>query len=444
MSGQPPIFGPATPRRERLLALGQDGPMEHNPDAPWYGRLHWQVLTAMVVGALFGFVGGEEMADRVGWIGDLFMKLLRMVIVPLVLTSIISGVASVGGGRSLGRLFSKTMGYYVLSSFLAAFVGLLMVNLIRPGVGANLTGTDQQALPELSTPESPIQLLLDIVPQNVVQAAATADMLALIFFCIVFGAALSTLPDKSRRPLVEFFDALFHVMMTLTSGIIKFLPIGVFALITRMIGTTGFDAFRPLAMYALTIFSGVTIHFFVSLPILLILLGRISPRIHFANMREPLLIAFSTSSSGATLPVTMNVVEEKVGVSNKIASFVLPMGATINMDGTAVFECAGALFIAQAMGFDLTIMQQGIVVLTALLASIGAAAVPSAGLVVIFIVLGAIGLEGPDVNVIVGSMLAIDRPLDMYRTAANVFSDSCGAAIIARSEGETGVDTEVR
>ena len=418
--------------------------MEHNPDAPGYGRLHWQVLTAMVVGALFGFVGGEPMADRVGWIGDLFMKLLRMVIVPLVLTSIISGVASVGGGRSLGRLFSKTMGYYVLSSFLAAFVGLLMVNLIRPGVGANLTGTDQQALPELSTPESPIQLLLDIVPQNVVQAAATADMLALIFFCIVFGAALSTLPDKSRRPLVEFFDALFHVMMTLTSGIIKFLPIGVFALITRMIGTTGFDAFRPLAMYALTIFSGVTIHFFVSLPILLILLGRISPRIHFANMREPLLIAFSTSSSGATLPVTMNVVEEKVGVSNKIASFVLPMGATINMDGTAVFECAGALFIAQAMGFDLTIMQQGIVVLTALLASIGAAAVPSAGLVVIFIVLGAIGLEGPDVNVIVGSMLAIDRPLDMYRTAANVFSDSCGAAIIARSEGETGVDTEVR
>ena len=418
--------------------------MEHNPDAPWYGRLHWQVLTAMVVGALFGFVGGEPMADRVGWIGDLFMKLLRMVIVPLGLTSIISGVASVGGGRSLGRLFSKTMGYYVLSSFLAAFVGLLMVNLIRPGVGANLTGTDQQALPELSTPESPIQLLLDIVPQNVIQAAAGADMLALIFFCIVFGAALTTLPEKTREPLVELFDALFHAMMNLTAGIIKFLPIGVFALITRMVATTGFDAFRPLALYALTIGSGVTIHFLVTLPILLIVLGRISPRTHFANMREPLLIAFSTSSSGATLPVTMKVVEEKVGVSNRIASFTLPMGATVNMDGTAVFECAGALFIAQALGFDLTIMQQAIVVLTALLASIGAAAVPSAGLVVIFIVLEAIGLRGPDVNVIVGSMLAIDRPLDMYRTSVNIFSDSCGAAIIARSEGETGVDTEVR
>ena len=418
--------------------------MEHNPDAPWYLRLHWQVLVAMAVGALVGAVFGEPMADRVGWIGDLFMKLLRMVIVPLVLTSIISGVASVGGGRSLGRLFSKTMGYYVLSSFFAAFVGLLMVNSIRPGVGANLTGTDQQELPELATPDSAVQLLLDIVPQNVIQAAATADMLALIFFCIVFGAALTTLPDKTREPLVQFFDALFHVMMNLTSGIIKFLPIGVFALITRMVGTTGFDAFRPLAMYALTIGSGVTIHFLVSLPILLIVLGRISPRMHFLNMREPLLIAFSTSSSGATLPVTMKVVEEKVGVSNRIASFVLPMGATVNMDGTAVFECAGALFIAQALGFDLSIIQQGIVVLTALLASIGAAAVPSAGLVVIFIVLEAIGLRGPDVNVIVGSMLAIDRPLDMYRTAVNVFSDSCGAAIIARSEGEAGVDTEVR
>ena len=332
--------------------------MEHSPDAPWYRRLHWQVLMAMVLGALVGAVFGEPMADRVGWIGDLFMKLLRMIIVPLVLTSIISGVASVGGGRALGRLFGKTLGYYLLSSFLAAFVGLMMVNLIRPGVGANLTGTDQQALPELSTPDSPIQLLLDIVPQNVIEAAAGADMLALIFFCIVFGAALTTLPDKTREPLVELFDALFDAMMNLTSGIIKFLPIGVFALITRMVATTGFDAFRPLALYALTIGSGVTIHFLVSPPILLIVLGRISPRIHFANMREPLLIAFSTSSSGATLPVTMKVVEEKVGVSNKIASFVLPMGATVNMDGTAVFECAGALFIAQALGFDLTIMQQ--------------------------------------------------------------------------------------
>ncbi|MCH7533195.1 MAG: dicarboxylate/amino acid:cation symporter [Gemmatimonadetes bacterium] len=418
--------------------------MKHDPNLPWYRQLHWQVLLAMALGAVTGAVFGEPAAARLGWIGDLFMKLLRMIIVPLVLTSIISGVASVGGGKAIGRLFSKTMGYYVLSSFLAAMVGLLMVNLIRPGVGANMVDAASGELAELQTPGSPVELLLDIVPENFVQAAAAGDMLAIIFFCIVFGASITTLPDKMRVLLTDTFDALFHVMMALTSGIIKFLPIGVFALITKMVGTTGFESFQTLALYAITIFSGLTLHLFVTLPLLLLLLGRIRPLIHFANMREPLLVAFSTSSSGATLPVTMSVVEEKVGVSNKVASFVLPMGATVNMDGTAVFECAGVLFIAQVLGADLSIGIQAVVVLTALLASIGAAAVPSAGLVVIFIVLEAIGLAGPEVNVIVGMMLAIDRPLDMYRTAVNVFSDSCGAAIIARSEGETEVDTEIR
>ena len=418
--------------------------MEHNPDAPWYMRLHWQVAIAMLLGGVSGLIFGLPLAEAVGWLGDLFMKLLRMIIVPLVLTSIVSGVASVGGGKALGRLFGKTMGYYVLSSLFAVGVGLLFVNVIRPGVNAEMTATSGVALPDLETPASPAQLLMDIVPENVLQAAATADMLALIFFAIVFGAAVTTMPEKPQRIVTELFDALFEAMMRLTSGIIKFLPIGVFALIARMVATTGFDGFRPLALYALTIFSGLTVHLFVTLPLLLIVLGRISPKIHFANMREPLLVAFSTSSSGATLPVTMNAVETKVGVSNRVTSFVLPMGATVNMDGTAIFECVGALFIAQVLGFDLTVMQQGIVVLTALLASIGAAAVPSAGLVVIFIVLEAIGLRGPNVNVIVGSMLAIDRPLDMYRTAVNIFSDSCGAAIIARSEGEDTVDTEIR
>ncbi len=398
----------------------------------------------MALGASTGALFGEAAAVRVGWIGDLFMSLLRMVIVPLVFTSIVSGVSSVGGGRSIGRLFGKTLGYYVLSSFMAAMAGLLVVNLIRPGVGARIVDTEAEELPTLETPDSPVELLLGIVPENVVLAAADADMLAIIFFCIVFGAATTTLPARTRVVVTDLFEALFHTMMALTSGIIRFLPIGVFALIARMVGTTGFDAFQSLAKYALAVGAGVTIHFLVSLPLLLFLLGRIRPWIHFANMREALLIAFSTSSSGATLPVTMSVVEEKVGTSNTVASFVLPMGATINMDGTAVFECVGALFITQALGFDLSVMQQATVVLTALLASIGAAAVPSAGLVVIFIVLEAIGLRGPDVNVIVGSMLAIDRPLDMYRTAVNVFSDSCGAAIIARSEGEDAVDTEIR
>jgi len=419
-------------------------PIVHDPDLPWYGRLHWQVLIAMGLGVATGALFGPSAALRVGWIGDLFMRLLRMIIVPLVLTSIVSGVATLGGGGAIRRLFGKAMGYYLLSSSLAVVAGLVFVNVIRPGVGSDLVGSAVQELPELSTPGSPVELLLDVVPENVVQAAASADMLALIFFAIVLGASIGALPERPRTILTDVFDALFQTMMKLTGGIIALLPIGVFALITTMVGTTGFGGFRSLAWYMLTIVSGLTLHLFLTLPLLLILLGRINPRVHFANMREPLLVAFSTSSSGATLPVTLSAVENKVGVSNRVGSFVLPMGATINMDGTALFECVGALFIAQVLGFELNAVQQAVVVLTAILASIGAAAVPSAGLVGIFIVLEAINLRGPEVNLIVGSMLAIDRPLDMYRTAVNVFSDSCGAAIIARSEGEATVDAAVR
>ena len=414
--------------------------MQNASGLPWYRQLHWQVLAAMAAGILAGLVGGAELAARIGWIGTLFMKLLRMIIVPLVLTSIISGVASVGGGRALGRLFSKTMGYYVLSSALAILAGLLAVNLIRPGVGAQIVDLANAELPELSAPSSPVDVLLDIVPENVVAAAAQPNMLALIFFCILFGASIAGLPDKPRLFLTSLFEALFQAMMLLTGGVIKLMPIGVFALISRVVGETGFASFKALGLYMATIAAGLTFHLFVTLPLLLILLGRINPRIHFRNMREPLLIAFSTSSSGATLPVTLDAVENKVGVSNRVTSFVLPMGATINMDGTALYECAGVLFIAQVLGVHLTLTQQLVVVVTALLASIGAAAIPSAGLVIIFIVLEAVNLRGPEVEAIVGAMLAIDRPLDMFRTSINVFSDSCGAAIIAKSEGEQGID----
>jgi Na+/H+-dicarboxylate symporter len=346
----------------------------------------------------------------------------------------------VAGSGRLGRLFGKTFGYYVLSSLMAIVVGLIMVNLIRPGRGANLVDAAHADLPELQTPSSAMDVIYQIVPDNLFAALAKPDMLAIIFFAILFGAAIAALPESPRRAIGGFFDAGFEAMMKLTGWIIALAPLGVFGLIVRMVGTTGFASFKALGLYMLTIAIALTIHMFVILPLLLILLGRINPRVHFRNMLEPLAVAFSTASSGATLPVTLRTVEKKVGVSNRISSFVLPMGATINMDGTALYECAGVLFIAQVLGFDLGIGQQMVVVLTALLASIGAAAVPSAGLVIIFLVLESVGLHGPEVNAIVGAMLAIDRPLDMYRTAVNVFSDSCGAAIIARSEGETTVD----
>ncbi len=395
----------------------------------------------MLLGVLVGVLGGEPAADAVGWIGTLFIKLLKMIIVPLVLTSIVTGVASVGSGAGLGRLFGKTLGYYMLTSLLASIVGLVMVNWIRPGDGADLVALETEQMPELQTAQSPIEIILDIVPENFVAAAAASDMLAIIFFAIVLGIAITTLKPPHSETLQSLFQAGFEAMMRLTGGIIHFVaPIGVFALITKLMGTTGLGAFRTLGLYALMLVCGLTVHLLVTLPLVLRFLGGINPIRHFRNMIEPIAMAFSTSSSGATLPVTINAVENKVGVSNRVTSFVLPMGATINMDGTALYECAGVLFIAQVMNVPLGLEQQILVVFTALLASIGAAAVPSAGLVVIFIVLEAVNMTGPQVELIVGAMLAVDRPLDMYRTVVNIFSDSCGAAIIAKSEGETGID----
>ena len=408
--------------------------------APWYRQLHWQVAAALVIGIATGLVGGDAAAAQVGWLGTLFIRLLRMIVVPLVFASIVSGVVSAGGGSAMGRLFSKTLGYYVMTSLLAIITALVAVNLIRPGAGASFEGVAGGTLPELTTPGSPLDLVIDIVPENIVAAAASGDMLALIFFSIVLGLAITTLPETPRQRLMDLFDAVFQAMMRLTQGVIVFLPIGVFALITRLVGESGLESFFALGLYMVTILVSLSVHLFLTLPLVLMLLGGISPRVHFANMFEALMMAFSTSSSAATLPLTMENVEQNVGVSNRISSFVLPLGATVNMDGTALYECAGVIFIAQALGVDLSLGQQMLVVFTALLASIGAAAIPSAGLVMIFIILGAINLRGPEVDVIVAALIAVDRPLDMCRTAVNVFSDSCGAAIIARSEGETAVD----
>ncbi len=416
----------------------------YNPDSPWYGRLHWQVFGAMLLGIVIGYSpAGEFFAEYFGWLGTLFMRLLRMIIVPLVVVSIISGVATAGSGRIVGRMFGKTLSYYLVSSFLAALTGLILFNLINPGRGYPVVDSGTEP-PELSTPSSAIELLLDIVPTNFLASASAGDMLGIIFFCIVFGVAVTTLPEGPREKVTGVVDALFKAMMALTSGIIKLLPIGVFGLMVTLVGATGLRSFGNLFQYAAALTSGLAIHFFLTLPLLLYFWGRVSPWRHAMNMREPLLVAFSTSSSAATLPVTLTTVREKVGVSNRVSSFTLPMGATVNMDGTAIMECVGALFIAQALGADIGVMTQVAVVFTALLASIGAAAVPSAGLVVIFIILGVIGIgDNPEAMLIVGAMLSIDRPLDMARTAVNVYSDSCAAAVVGKWEGEEGIDEKI-
>ncbi|HDR04774.1 MAG TPA: dicarboxylate/amino acid:cation symporter [Candidatus Marinimicrobia bacterium] len=399
--------------------------------------LHWQIFTAMGLGVLTALSMGDK-ALTFQPLGDIFMRLLKMLIVPLIFSSITSGVASLGDSRSLGRLSMKTILYYMLSSFLAIVTGLLLTNWIRPGLNVNLPENGIAFNPEgLQTDASIFNLLLRMIPTNPISAMAEGDILAVIFFSIFLGMVITMLPAATKERLSRFFDTFFAVMMKMTHLVIRLAPIGVFGLITTAVASSGFELFQAVGLYFATIAAGLLIHFLVTLPLLLWLFTRIFPPKHLRALSPALGMAFSSSSSAATLPLTMDCLENNSGVSNKVSSFVAPLGATVNMDGTALYECAGVLFIAQVLGFELGLAKQLIVVITAFLASVGAAAIPSAGLVMIFIVLEAVGLGGhPTAGLIVGTMLAVDRPLDMFRTMTNVWSDSIGTVIIARSEGE--------
>lgn len=371
--------------------------------------------------------------SSISWIGDMFLRALKMLIIPLILSSLISGVTNIGTGKNLGRLGLKTVGYYALTSTLAILTGLILVNLIQPGIGADLNfSREVEGLVEEQ--KSLRDIIVEIIPTNIFQAFEASDMLSIIFFAMVFGFFVTRIDEKPRKFLTDAFNALFDVMMKITMFIIKFTPIGIFGIVAKVVADQDnlLNLMSRMGLYMGTVVLALLIHAFIILPIILRFVGKSRPLRHFKNMSTPLITAFSTSSSGATLPLTMSAVEKNSGVSNKITSFTLPLGATINMDGTALYECVAALFIAQAYGVDLTVIQQFTVVVTALLASIGAAAIPMAGLVMITVILTAVGLplEG------VGLILAVDRILDMFRTATNVWSDSCGAVTIASSEGE--------
>jgi Na+/H+-dicarboxylate symporter len=401
----------------------------------WKLKLHWQVFIGMGLGALVALVIPDA-APAVGAMGTIFMRLLRMVIVPLIFTSIVTGVAGIGDPRTLGRLGSKTLLYYVTTSLLAIVLGLGLANILQPGRGMK-AGDGGISPDDLERPGSLTEILIRMIPSNPVRAATEGDILGLIFFAIAFGLAITFLSGHSRTFLTDAFQAAFDAMMKLTTGIIRLAPLGVMGLIANALATMGFGVFAQVGKYMLTVGLGLALHFLVVLPALFFVLTRRNPLDHYRALMPAMQLAFSTSSSSATLPATMTAVEEKAGVSNKVASFVLPLGATINMDGTALYECAGVLFIAQALGVELGMGQQLLVVMTALLASIGAAGIPSAGLVMIFIVLEAVNLDNAASYALVGLMLGVDRPLDMLRTMVNITSDSIGAAVIAHSEGET-------
>lgn len=396
-------------------------------------KLHWQILIALILAVLFGYYLPQAV-EYIAWMGDVFLRALKMVIIPLIFSSIISGVTSMGEGKNLGRMGLKTLTYYLATSTLAIVTGLFIVNIVKPGVGVDLGFT--QSVEGLTDNAGSVKdILYRLVPDNIVDAMAQGTILSVIFFAIIFGYFITTVDNKYKESLTTFFNSIFEVMMKITLFIIKFTPLGIFGIVANEVARNSEQLANiagSLAIYSLCVVAGLLIHAFISLPLIVRFIGKAKPFTHFRNMATPLLTAFSTSSSSATLPLTMEALEYESGVSNKVTSFTLPLGATINMDGTALYECVAAMFIAQAYGVDLSFTQQILVVFTALLASIGAAGIPMAGLVMITVVLTAIGLplEG------IGLILAVDRILDMLRTSVNVWSDSCGAVTIARSEKE--------
>ncbi len=442
-------------------------------------RLHWQILIALILGVVLGRLVyqpahlpqmrvvelipefffrllatlgltdfGEILRDAtLTWVqvftyfADMFLRALKMIIVPLIMASIVSGVAGIASARELGRLSAKSMTYYLSTTVVAILTGMLLVNLIQPGIVNGEPADDLLALAEGAAAAQQVEgqgfgalvgIFLRMIPENPVAAAANGDILALIVFSILLGFFINRVNDPYRTQWKQIFDGLFEIMMKMTQFIIAFIPIGAFALIARTVATTGLEVFGPLGWYFLCVTGALLFHLLVTLPLLVLVLGRMSPLKHFRAFLPAMLTAYTTSTSSGTLPLTMECAEKNAGINKTVSSFVLPLGATVNMNGTALYECVAVIFIGQAYGLDMSFTQQIIIVITATLAAIGTAGVPAAGLVMMAIILNALGwpLEG------IALILAVDRPLDMLRTVVNIYGDACGAAIIAASEGE--------
>jgi len=415
-------------------------------------KLHWQILIALLLAVLVGLavspdtsLFGISLLSIFDFVGKLFLNALKMIIVPLIVSSIIVGVSGLGSSDAFGRLGTKTLLYYVVTSTLAILIGITVVNIIQPGIvdgvpakeilGLSADTSDVITKVEGRSASDVVGIFLRMIPTNIIRAAAEGQMLGLIFFSLLFGFFMTRIKQQTSQLLQSFWQGVFDVMMLITDLVMKFAPIGVFALVAKVVTISGIEAFKPLLTFFFTVLIALLIHIAVVMPLLLRFIGGVSPIKHYQAMAPALLTAFSTASSSATLPVTMDCVEDRAGVSNRVTSFVLPLGSTVNMDGTALYECVAAIFIAQAYGLDLTIATQFSIVVLALMTSIGVAGIPSASLVAIAIILAAIGLPAEGI----GLILAVDRVLDMCRTSVNVFSDSCGAVIIGRTEGERDI-----
>ena len=401
------------------------------------------MLAALLLGGILGKVAAsypEELSGFVavsGWVGAAFLNILKMVIGPLILSSIITGVAGMGSASNLGRIGGKTIGLFLGTTVVAIVLGLFLVNIIKPGIGVNLLAdpsANEVVVENLVAEQQNVgEILMDAIPSNITKAFVEDNMLQIIVFAILFGLFTTKIGHEQSKKILDFFSAVFHVMMKLTSAIIKLTPIGILGITVEQVARQGDVGalVSSLLLFLVTVFAGILIHFFVIIPLLLKSFG-VKPYRHMKNMSLPLLTAFSTASSSATLPLSMDAVENKSGISNKITSFVLPLGATINMNGTALFECVSVIFLAQAYGVELTMLQQIIVVLTSLLAAVGAAGIPMAGFVMMTVILSAVGLPLDGI----GLIMSVNFLPDMARTATNVWGDCAVAAIVAKTEGE--------
>ncbi len=365
--------------------------------------------------------------------GRIFIASLMLMVVPLVLVSIVCGASSLSDGTSMGRLGAKTMGLYLATTAIAITLALVCAIAISPGEGASAVAPTTYEAPK--APELK-DVLIGIFPTNPVAAMAEGNMLQIIVFALLLGIAIARAGEAGAR-VRRFFDDLNAVLMRLIALLIELAPYGVVCLMGKLFAEVGWQEILKLGKYFFTVVLVLLLHVSVVYPSLLVLLARVNPRMFFAKMREPMLVAFSTSSSGATLPVTLRTVEHRLGVHNEIASFAIPLGATINMDGTAIMQGVATVFIAQFFAIDLTVMDYLMVILTATLASIGTAAVPGVGLVMLTMVLTQVGLPVEGIMLIIG----VDRLLDMTRTAVNVTGDASVATIVARSEGLFDIET---
>ncbi len=424
--------------------------------------LHWQILIGMFLGIIYGLLASNAglasfTSDWIAPFGTIFINMLKMIAVPLVLISLINGVSGLKDISQLSSMGGKTIGIYLITTVIAVTIGLVAVNLIKPGKSFSQETRDQmvvenqqkasqvQESANAQKESGPLKFLVDMVPSNIFDASSdNGNMLQVIFFALLFGIALIMAPDPSKvEGIKNFFDGANEVILKMVDIIMLYAPIGVFALLGNiMVDLAGdnpaaaLEILKGLAVYSITVIIGLAIMIFAVYPLFLKFYAKFSYRKFFQGLAPAQLLAFSTSSSAATLPLTMERCEEKLGVSNKVASFVLPLGATINMDGTSCYQAIAAVFIAQVYGMELGLSAQLTIVLTATLASIGSAAVPGAGIIMLAIVLGAVGVPLEGISLI----FAVDRPLDMCRTVVNVTGDATVATIVAYTEGELNPD----